>query len=151
MKATAIRKGNIIRVEGTIYRVMTMDHVTPGKGRAHVQLKLRNLIDGNQTEVRLRSGDDVERVMLEAKQMQYLYNDGDGYHFMDTTTYEQVALTLGCSRGQAVRAAASAGWRSRRPDLGSETAGAVHSLAPAKWGDSVGDWLSELVVTFRPP
>lgn len=93
MKATAVRKGNIIRHENGIYRVMVMDHVTPGKGRAHVQLKLRNLIDGTQTEARLRSSDDVERVHLETREMQYLYNDGDGWHFMDTGTYDQVALT----------------------------------------------------------
>lgn len=93
MKATNIRKGNVIRHNDVIYRVMNMDHVTPGKGRAHVQTKLRNLIDGNQTEVRFRSDDDVERIVLEQKEMQYLYDDGDGYHFMDTTSYEQVVLT----------------------------------------------------------
>ena len=92
MKATQIRKGNIIRVDGKIYRIINMDHVTPGKGRAHVQTKLRNLIDGTQTEVRFRSTDDVERVQLEQKDMQFLYADGEGFHFMDTETYDQVAL-----------------------------------------------------------
>lgn len=93
MKATNIRKGNIVRHNGLIYRVMVMDHVTPGKGRAHIQTKLRNMIDGTQTEVRFRSSDDVEKVHLETKTMQYLYGDQDGYHFMDTDTYEQVMLT----------------------------------------------------------
>ena len=93
MKATTIRKGNIIRHNGQLYRVMVMDHVTPGKGRAHIQTKLRNLLDGTQTEVRFRSNDDVERVVIETKQMQYLYGDQDGHHFMDTGTYEQVMLT----------------------------------------------------------
>jgi len=93
MKATLIRKGNILRIDNGLFRVLSMDHVTPGKGRAHVQTKLRNLIDGTQTAVRFRSTDDVEKVALETKQMQYLYGDGDGHHFMDTETYEQVALT----------------------------------------------------------
>ena len=100
MKATNIRKGNILRVDGTLYRVLSMDHVTPGKGRALVKTKLRNLHDGTQTDVRFRSTDDVDRVALENKQMQYLYNDGDTYHFMDTTSYEQVQLsadTLGAT------------------------------------------------------
>jgi elongation factor P len=92
MKATDIRKGNILRINDVLYKVMKMDHVTPGKGRAHVQTKLRNIIDGTQTEMRFRSSDDVEKIALESKQMQYLYSDGDGYHFMDTTTYEQVQL-----------------------------------------------------------
>ena len=59
MKATLIRKGNIIRVNNGLYRVLNMDHVTPGNGRAHVQTKLRNIIDGNQTEQRFRSDEDV--------------------------------------------------------------------------------------------
>jgi elongation factor P len=93
MKATTIRKGNIIRHNNVLYRVLNMDHVTPGKGRAHVQTKLRNLLDGTQTEVRFRSTDDVERVVMESKEMQYLYGDQDGHHFMDTATYEQVMLS----------------------------------------------------------
>lgn len=93
MKATQIRKGNIVRIDGTLYKIMNMDHVTPGKGRAHIQTKLRSLLEGTQTEKRFRSDEDIEKVVLETKEMQYLYNDGDGYHFMDTTTYDQVALT----------------------------------------------------------
>lgn len=92
MKATTIRKGNILRVKGNLYKVLVMDHVTPGKGRAHVQTKLRNLQDGNQTEVRFRSDEDVERVILEGKEMQFLYEDQNGLHFMDTSTYDQVAI-----------------------------------------------------------
>ena len=93
MKATLVRKGNIIRVNNGLYRVLNMDHVTPGKGRAHVQTKLRNIIDGNQTEQRFRSDEDVERIVIEAKEMQFLYQDQAGFHFMDTETYDQVALT----------------------------------------------------------
>jgi len=93
MKATLIRKGNVVRVNNIIYKVMVMDHVTPGKGRAHVQTKLRNLIDGTQTEIRFRSEENIERIHFETRQMQYLYADGDGYNFMDTETYDQVSLS----------------------------------------------------------
>ncbi len=93
MKATNIRKGNLLRVDGTIYRVRSMDHITPGKGRAHIQTKLRNVQAGTQTEMRFRSDEDVEKIALESKQMQYLYKDQQGYHFMDTATYDQVALS----------------------------------------------------------
>lgn len=93
MKATNIRKGNILRINSILYKVLIMDHVTPGKGRAHVQTKLRNITDGTQTEMRFRSNDDVEKVALESKEMQYLYSDPDGYHFMDTKSYDQVALS----------------------------------------------------------
>ena len=93
MKATQIRKGNIVLIDGVLYKIMNKDHVTPGKGRAHVQTKLRSLKDGTQTEKRFRSDEDVERAVIETKEMQYLYTDGDGYHFMDTTSYEQVQLT----------------------------------------------------------
>ncbi len=93
MKATNIRRGNILRINGTLFRVLVMDHVTPGKGRAHIQTKLRSLAEGTQTELRFRSDEDVERVALEGKQMQFLYKDHQGYHFMDVATYDQVALS----------------------------------------------------------
>ena len=93
MKATQIRKGNIIKIDDTLYKVMVMDHVTPGKGRAHIQTKLRKIMDGTQTDKRFRSDEDVEKVFIETKEMQYLYEDGDGWHFMDNATYDQVALT----------------------------------------------------------
>jgi elongation factor P len=93
MKATQVRKGNIVRIDGTLYKIMSMDHVTPGKGRAHIQTKLRSLRDGTQTEKRFRSDEDIEKVIIETKEMQYMYNDGDEYHFMDTTTYDQVQLS----------------------------------------------------------
>jgi elongation factor P len=93
MKATQIRKGNIVRIDGVLYKIMNMDHVTPGKGRAHIQTKMRNLLEGTQTEKRFRSDEDIEKVHIETKEMQFLYSDGDGFHFMDTTTYDQVQLT----------------------------------------------------------
>ena len=93
MRATNIRKGNILRVDGVLYRVMEMVHVTPGKGNAVVQTKLRNIVEGTQTEKRFRSEDDVERVAIDTREMQYLYADTDGFHFMDADTFEQVPMT----------------------------------------------------------
>ena len=93
MKASQIRKGNIVRIDGTLYKIMNMDHVTPGKGRAHIQTKLRSLHGGTQTEKRFRSDEDIEKVMIETKEMQYLYKSGDEYHFMDTATYDQVQIS----------------------------------------------------------
>ncbi len=93
MKATQLRKGNVVQIDGVLYRVLVMDHVTPGKGRAHIQTKLRNLMDGSQSEMRFRSDEDVERVSLEQKQMQFLYSDQLGFHFMDTSTYDQFTLS----------------------------------------------------------
>jgi elongation factor P len=92
MKATEIRKGNLLKHEGELWRVLAMQHITPGNWRGMVQTKLRNLRTGANTEVRFRSEDEVEKIALATKQMQYLYHDHHGYHFMDTDTYEQVAL-----------------------------------------------------------
>lgn len=93
MKATAIRKGWILRINNQLYRVLSMQHVTPGNWRGMVQTRLRSLKGGTNTEMRFRSEDEVEKVALDAKEMQYLYSDASGYHFMDTQSYEQVVLT----------------------------------------------------------
>ena len=98
LKATMLRKGQYIRLDNEIWCVMDMTHVTPGKGRAHVQTKLRNVKIGNQTENRFRSDEQVERVRLDEVEMEFLYQDGDDYHFMNTGTYDQIHLnkeTLG--------------------------------------------------------
>jgi elongation factor P len=92
MKATEIRKGNILKVNNDPHRVLAMQHITPGNWRGMVQTKLRNLRSGSSAEIRFRSEDEVEKMTLDTKQMQYLYHDQHGYHFMDTETYDQVAL-----------------------------------------------------------
>ncbi|HPR63331.1 MAG TPA: elongation factor P [Thermoanaerobaculia bacterium] len=91
--ATQIRAGNILVIDGELFRVIQMTHVTPGKGHAHVQVKIRNLKTGNAYERRYNSGDKVEKAMLDNRSMQYLYSDASGYHFMDQETYEQIALS----------------------------------------------------------
>jgi elongation factor P len=90
--ATQLRAGMIITHQNDLWRVMNIVHVTPGNWRGMVQSKLRNIRSGTQTEYRFRSEDKVERVSFEQHIMEYLY-EGDGqYHFMNTETYDQIAL-----------------------------------------------------------
>ena len=90
--ATQLRKGMIVKIENKLFRIFDRQHVTPGNLRGFVRVKMRNIQTGAMAEEKLRSEDIVERVSLEQKAMQYLYNDNEGYHFMDTTTYDQVQL-----------------------------------------------------------
>ena len=90
--ATQIRKGMILKVEGELYRVTAFNHITPGKGNAVMQTKLKNLKSGAITDVRFRSADKVEKATLEQKKMEYLYHDGSAHIFMDTGSYEQIPL-----------------------------------------------------------
>jgi elongation factor P len=98
MNANDIRKGMLIMYNDTPHRVLDFQHRTPGNLRAFVQAKLRNIKTGSSTEVRFSSTENIERAMLEEVEMEYLYSDGDMYNFMNTETYEQIALnteTLG--------------------------------------------------------
>ena len=90
--ATQLRKGMIVKVDNKLFRIFDRQHVTPGNLRGFVRIKMRNIQNGSMAEEKFRSEDIVERVSLEQKEMQYLYNDNDGYHFMDTNTYDQVQL-----------------------------------------------------------
>src|SRR5437867_2376746 len=91
--ATQLRSGMAILHEGNLCRVLSVQHITPGNWRGMVQTKLRNLKTGNSFEYRFRSEDRVEKAGLEEHEMDFLYAAGDDYHFMNTTTYEQVAIT----------------------------------------------------------
>lgn len=91
--ATQLRKGMIVKIDNELYRIFDRQHVTPGNLRGFVRVKMRNLRTQTMAEQKLRSEDLVERATLDEKQMQYLYNDGGGYHFMDTETFEQTHLT----------------------------------------------------------
>ncbi len=93
MQATNIRKGQILEVGGEPCRVMEYRHVTPGKGNAVVQTRLRNLRSGNSFEQRFRSTENVERVVLETQEFEYLYQDGSDYVFMNIENYEQINLS----------------------------------------------------------
>lgn len=85
-----VRVGNIIKYNNNLWRVMSTEYVKPGKGGAYAQMKLRNIVQGNQTEVRMRTEEKVERVTLDQVEMEYLYEDSAGQCFMNTETYEQV-------------------------------------------------------------
>ncbi len=93
MQATRLRKGMLIKVGENLLRVLELQHVTPGNLRGFVRVKLRNIRSGALADQKLRSEDEIERATLDQKSMQYLYRDGDAYHFMDTESYEQIALT----------------------------------------------------------
>ena len=92
MRAKDIRKGNVIIYNKAPYRVMEFAHRTPGNLRAFVQIKMRNLMSGAQTEQRFASDDELEFADLFTYKAQYLYSDGDGSHFMNIETYDQIAL-----------------------------------------------------------
>ncbi len=91
--ATQIRKGMIIIMDGTLYRVMEMQLITPGRWKAMVQTKLRNIMNGSQTEHRFRSEERLEQAILEEHEMEFLYKQGEEYVFMNLETYEQITLT----------------------------------------------------------
>jgi len=87
-----VRVGTVVEHRGDLWRVMAVTHITPGNWRGMVQTKMRNIRSGSQTEHRFRSEDKVERIVLEQHEMEFLYSDSDGYHFMNTETFDQVAL-----------------------------------------------------------
>lgn len=87
------RKGLTVELDGEVFSIIDFQHVKPGKGGAFVRTKLRNVRTGNVFDRTFRAGERMERAILERKQMQYLYSQGDDYVFMDTETYDQVTLT----------------------------------------------------------
>lgn len=100
--ATELRPGYIVIHNAQLHRVLSVTHITPGNWRGMVQCKLRNLKTGNSLEHRFRSEDRVEKATMDTQQMQYLYSDGGGHHFMNTETFEQMSLddeTLGEALG----------------------------------------------------
>ena len=87
-----IRPGNVLEHDGGLWAAVKVDHVKPGKGGAFAQVELKNLRDGRKLNERFRSADKVERVRLEQKDQQFLYETDGMLVFMDTETYEQVEL-----------------------------------------------------------
>jgi elongation factor P len=82
----------LIRYNGQIVRVVEYQHIAPGNWRAMVRMKLKNFETGKVIEDRVRAGSDIEVISTETKEATYLYKEGDNYHFMDTSDYEQVML-----------------------------------------------------------
>ena len=82
----------LVKVGADLLRVLDLQHVTPGNLRGFVRVKFRNIRSGSLSDQKLRSEDSIERATLDEREMQYLYKDGDSFHFMDTSTYEQLHI-----------------------------------------------------------
>src|SRR5215813_11926003 len=94
IQATRMKKGMLIKMGNDLFRVLDLTHFTPGNKRGFVQARMRNIRNGQQADNKFRAEEDVERAHLDERQMQYLYRDGDSFHFMDTNTYEQIHLDI---------------------------------------------------------
>ena len=102
INATQLRVAMLINHEGDLYRVMSVAHVAPQNRRGIIQTKIRNLRTGLQSERRFGSEEKLDRVTLEQQDMEFLYQSGEDYNFMNTETYEQVVLTKD-TLGESVR------------------------------------------------
>ena len=93
VSAGDFRNGLTIEIEGTVYQIIEFQHVKPGKGAAFVRTKLKNVVDGGVVEKTFRPTEKYPQAHIDKREMQYLYNDGEMYNFMDNESYEQIALT----------------------------------------------------------
>ena len=94
VSAGDIRNGVTIEVDGKVCQVIDFMHVKPGKGAAFVRVKMKNIIDGGVVETTFRPTETFEQAHIERKKMQYLYNDGEFYNYMDNETFEQIKKQL---------------------------------------------------------
>ncbi|HEU4688456.1 MAG TPA: elongation factor P [Vicinamibacterales bacterium] len=92
IQATRMKRGMLVKIGADLFRVLDLQHVTPGNLRGFVRVKFRNIRNGSLSDQKLRSEDIVERAVLDEREMQYLYRDGDSFHFMDTASYEQLHI-----------------------------------------------------------
>ena len=92
ISAGDFRNGVTLEIEGNIYQILEFQHVKPGKGAAFVRTKLKNIINGGVVEKTFRPTEKFPAARIDRVDMQYLYSDGDLFHFMDVSTYEQIAL-----------------------------------------------------------
>ncbi len=92
LSAGDFRNGMTFEMDGQVMQVIEFQHVKPGKGSAFVRTKMRNVITGSVTETTFNPSDKFEEAYVERRNMEYLYNDGDLYYFMDTETYEQTPI-----------------------------------------------------------
>jgi elongation factor P len=93
INGNAIKVGNVIEFEGKLWVAVKTQHTQPGKGGAYMQVELKNLTEGTKTNVRFRSAETVERVILDTQPYQYLYAEGSDLIFMDQQTYDQITLS----------------------------------------------------------
>ncbi|HXX03486.1 MAG TPA: elongation factor P [Xanthobacteraceae bacterium] len=90
--ASSLRKGNIVDIDGKLGVIVAAENIHPGKGTPVTQLDVRRIADGVKVALRYKTTDQVERAFVEDRRHQYLYQDGDGFHFMNMESYDQVAL-----------------------------------------------------------
>ena len=90
--ASQLRKGNIVDIDGKLYVVLTAENFHPGKGTPTTQVDMRRISDGVKTSQRYKTTDQVERAHVEDHEFSFLYKDGDGFHFMNQETYDQIQV-----------------------------------------------------------
>jgi len=90
--ASQLRKGNIVEIDGKLYVVLTAENFHPGKGTPTTQVDMRRISDGVKTSQRFKTTDQVERAHVEDHEFSYLYQDAEGFHFMNQETYDQVQV-----------------------------------------------------------
>jgi elongation factor P len=91
--ASSLRKGNIVEKDGHLYVILTAENIHPGKGTPVTQLDMRRISDGVKVSERYRTTEQVERAFVEDKDYNYLYEDGDGFNFMNNETFEQISVS----------------------------------------------------------
>jgi elongation factor P len=90
--ASSLRKGNIVEIDGKLGVIMAAENIHPGKGTPVTQVDIRRISDGVKISLRFKTTDQVERAFVEDRKHQYMYQDGDGFHFMNMESYDQVAV-----------------------------------------------------------
>lgn len=90
--ASSIRKGNVLDIDGRLYVVLSAENFHPGKGTPVTQVDMRRISDGTKVSERWRTTEQVEKAHVDERAYDYLYEDGEGYHFMEPETYEQIAV-----------------------------------------------------------
>src|SRR5579864_3515926 len=91
--ASSVRKGNILEVDGKLYVVLTAENIHPGKGTPVSQLEMRRISDGVKISERYKTTDQVERAFVEDRDYNFMYQDSDGFHFMNNETYDQIQVS----------------------------------------------------------
>lgn len=90
--ASSLRKGNIVDLDGKLYVILSAENIHPGKGTPVTQIDMRRLSDGVKVSQRYKTTEQVERAHVEDREFQYLYSDGDGFHFMNMESYDQITV-----------------------------------------------------------
>lgn len=92
MKASEMKKGQTVKIDGMLYVIVDYQHVKLGKGGAVYQTKLKNIVDGGIRDIRIRAEETIEEAFLEKRNFEYLYSSGNEHYFMDLETYDQIVL-----------------------------------------------------------